>query len=64
MPLLQVEWITPEHHRLATLALLSVNLRDLSLVDCSSFETMRRLGVEKVFTFDDHFRQQGFEIIS
>ena len=63
MPLIQVEWITPEYHRLATSALLSANLRNLSLVDCSSFETMRRLGVEKVFTYDDHFRQQGFEII-
>ena len=64
MPLLQIEWITPEHHRFAISSLLSANLRDLSLVDCSSFETMRHLGIEKVFAFDDHFRRQGFELIA
>jgi predicted nucleic acid-binding protein len=64
MPLLQVEWMTSEYHRFATSALLSVNLRDLSLVDCSSFESMRRLGIEKVFAFDDHFQLQGFELVN
>jgi predicted nucleic acid-binding protein len=64
MPLLQVEWMTSEYHHFATTALLSVNLRDLSLADCSSFESMRRLGIEKVFAFDDHFRQQGFELVN
>lgn len=39
---------------------LSANRRQLSLVDCSSFETMRHLGIEQVFTFDEHFRAQGF----
>ena len=32
----------------------------LSLVDCASFEVMRRLGQEEAFAFDDHFTQQGF----
>lgn len=64
MPLLQIDWITPEYHHFAISSLLSTNLRDLSLVDCSSFETMRRLGIEKVFAFDDHFSRQGFELIA
>ena len=64
MPLLQIDWITQEHHHFAISSLLSANLRDLSLVDCSSFETMRRLGIEKVFAFDDHFQRQGFELIA
>jgi predicted nucleic acid-binding protein len=64
MPLLQMEWITPEYHRSAISLLISARRRDLSLVDCSSFESMRRLGIEKAFAFDDHFRQQGFELIS
>jgi uncharacterized protein len=63
MPLLQIDWMTSEHHRFAISSLLSANLRDLSLVDCSSIETMRRLGIEKVFAFDDHFQWQGFELI-
>ena len=41
----------------------AANRRQLSLVDCSSFETMRRVRIEKVFTFDEHFREQGFEVI-
>jgi predicted nucleic acid-binding protein len=64
MPLLQIDWITQEHHRFAISTLISANLRDFSLVDCSSFETMRRLGIEKVFAFDDHFQRQGFELIA
>jgi|SRR5271157_212195 len=64
IPLIQIDWITSEHHRLATAALLSSTLRSLSLVDCSSFETMRRLGIEKVFAFDNHFRRQGFGLVA
>jgi predicted nucleic acid-binding protein len=64
MPLLQIEWIKPERHRLIISSLLSANIRDLSLVDCSSFETMHRLEIEKIFAFDDHFRGQGFELIN
>lgn len=64
MPLLHVDWITPEHHHVAISSLLSANVRNLSLVDCSSFETMRRLEIEKVFAFDNHFRLQGFEVIT
>ena len=44
-------------------ALLVVNHRKLSLVDCASFETMRRLGIQKVFTFDRHFADQGFQVL-
>lgn len=42
---------------------LTANRRQLSLVDCSAFETMRRLDIETVFTFDEHFREQGFNVI-
>jgi predicted nucleic acid-binding protein len=41
----------------------TANRRQLSLVDYTGFETMRHLGIEKVFTFDEHFREQGFELI-
>jgi len=64
LPLIQIDWCTAEHHRIATAALLSTHLRALSLVDFSSFETMRRLGIEKAFAFDNHFRQQGFELVA
>ncbi len=64
VPFLQTEWIDEQQHSAIVQLVLSANRRQLSLVDCSGFETMRRLKIEKVFTFDDHFREQGFEVIS
>ncbi len=55
-----VEWVTPEDHEAATAALLTAGRRALSLVDCTSFELMRRLGVTSAFAFDRHFAEQGF----
>ncbi len=63
MPLLQVEWLQLAQHSSAINLLLSINRRRLSLVDCASFETMRRLGIRQVFTFDKHFAEQGFDVI-
>jgi uncharacterized protein len=34
-----------------------------SAVDCTSFAIMRRLSIKKAFTFDQHFRAAGFEIL-
>jgi predicted nucleic acid-binding protein len=63
LPLIQIEWVDEELHKAAIKRVLSTNLRHLSLVDCSAFETMRRLGIETVFTFDSHFREEGFKVI-
>lgn len=59
-PLLQAEWIAEDLHRAATVALLAANRCSLSLVDLTSFETMRRLGIRRAFTFDRHFEDHGF----
>ncbi len=63
LPLIQIEWVDEELHTASIKRILSANRRHLSLVDCSAFETMRRLGIETVFTFDDHFREEGFNVI-
>jgi uncharacterized protein len=63
VPILHVTWVDEELHRAAMTALLMARRRDLSLVDCVSFEAMRRLGAERAFAFDRHFRQQGFATI-
>ncbi len=62
-PLLKIEWVTESKHNTAMQILLATNRRRLSLVDCASFETMQRLGIQEVFTFDQHFSEQGFEVI-
>lgn len=59
-PILKIEWIDDFLHRQAVNALLIANKRNLSLVDCASFNTMRQLNVRKAFTFDKHFVEQGF----
>ena len=59
----RVEWVDEDTHRAASAALLAADRRGLSLVDLCSFETMRRLGIRSVFTFDRHFRQYGFETV-
>jgi uncharacterized protein len=62
-PVLYLEFITPKIHSLGMAALLSSSRRRLSLVDCISFEVMRETGIKKVFAFDPHFKEQGFEVV-
>lgn len=42
-------------------AVLTADRRGLSITDCISFKVMRRRGIRAAFTFDRHFREQGFE---
>jgi predicted nucleic acid-binding protein len=63
VPVLRVEWVDKNAHNAGVTALLIAARRQLSLVDCVSFDTMRRLGIRRAFTFDRHFIEQGFEHI-
>lgn len=63
IPLFEVTWIDEELYQQSITSYLSANRRQLSLVDCTSFVTMLKLNVTKVFTFDPHFEEQGFEIL-
>jgi len=40
---------------------LEENKRDLSLVDTTSFQIMRRERIDRAFAFDQHFTDAGFE---
>ena len=62
-PLFQVYWVDQELHSAAVGTLLTVGARNLSLVDCASFELMRRLEIRTAFAFDRHFAQQGFRCL-
>jgi uncharacterized protein len=63
LPIIEIIWVDEATHQRAISALLAANRRDLSLVDCTSFETIRQLSIEQVFTFDPHFSEQGFIVI-
>lgn len=64
MPSLSVRWIDEAVHEQAMTAVLSANRRYLSLVDCAAFQTMRLAGISRAFTFDHHFAEQGFDLVT
>jgi predicted nucleic acid-binding protein len=63
LPVARIEWVDEPTHQAGVTALLTAGRRHLSLVDCISFDLMRRSGIRRVFAFDEHFAEQGFEII-
>lgn len=63
MPSLRLLWVDERLHSAGTTACLAAARRDMSLVDWVSFELMRTHGLEEVFAFDQHFREQGFTVI-
>jgi len=63
VPYLQTHWIDASIHAMGVAALLAANRRQLSLVDCTSFQAMRQLGIDTVFAFDEHFAEQQFTCI-
>ncbi len=63
IPLVKIIWVDEWMHNAGLHAMLTAAKRNLSLVDCISFEIMRKYGIEKVFTFDRRFRQQGFKCL-
>jgi len=60
-PALHVVWVEESQHDAALNTILTANRRGLSLVDCASMETMRRLGIRRIFAFDPHFAELGLE---
>ena len=62
LPLLEVIWIDAEWHGRAMQRLLAENRRDLSLVDCVSFEIMEAREIKEAFAFDRHFEENDFKI--
>lgn len=63
-PLLDVVWVDAPLHEAALARVLTEQRRQLSLVDCVSFEIMEGAGIEQAFAFDRHFEDAGFELIS
>ncbi len=63
VPLLQPVWVDEELHAAAVASLFTAAERRLSLVDCVSFELMRRLGLTDVLALDSDFARQGFNLL-
>ena len=63
VPLLQPVWVDEALHAAAVASLFTAAQRHLSLVDCISFELMRRLGLTDVLALDADFTRQGFNLL-
>lgn len=63
LPFIQIDWLDEELHNSIVKALVKNDRRQISLVDRSSFDTMRRYDIKTAFAFDNHFSEQGFDII-
>lgn len=60
LPLCVVRQVGESGFDLLARQVLVTHRRDLSLVDISSFDCMRREGLRLAFAFDAHFEEQGF----
>jgi predicted nucleic acid-binding protein len=63
VPLFEIEWVDSGLYHSAIASLLTASRRNLSLVDCMSFEVMRRRGISRVLALDADFAEQGFELV-
>ena len=63
LPAVELTLVDEALHRAAVGAMLAAGDRDVSLVDWTSFELMRRRGVTEAFAFDDDFAKQGFGVL-
>lgn len=62
LPLLDVIWTNAEWYARAVQRLSIQGKKDLSLVDCLSFEIMEARGVVLAYAYDKHFEENGFTL--
>ncbi len=62
LPVVHIEWLDRAMHEVAARVVVASERQAVSLVDRTSFEVMRERGIESAFTFDRHFRDEGFTV--
>jgi predicted nucleic acid-binding protein len=61
-PLIEILWVDSEWYNRAIQRLFFQQKRDVSLVDCLSFEMMEARSVTIAYAYDKHFEENGFTI--
>lgn len=64
VPLLELIWVDDGWHSRAMYRLLMSGARDLSLVDCLSFEIIEAKALPYAFAFDKHFQTEGIPTVA
>ena len=62
LPLFDIIWTDKEWYSSAVQRLFLEGRKDLSLVDCLSFEIMDAYDIRAAFAFDKHFTEMGFSL--
>ena len=63
-PLLEIVWVDNEWHSKAAQRLLAIRKNKVSLVDCLSFIIMEAREINIAYSYDKHFQEQGFTLIT
>ena len=62
LSLLEIIWVNTDWYAKAVQRLFVQGKKELSLVDCLSFEIMESHKISMAFAFDEHFEKAGFII--
>jgi len=61
----QIEWIDKQRFFKTKELFLKTSKDKLwSFTDCTSYVVMKELGINTAFSFDEHFKQMGFSLLS
>ncbi len=63
LPVVTVRWVTETLHRRGLARLVARDRRQLSLVDCVSFEFMEEEGIQQALALDRDFEDEGFDTL-
>jgi uncharacterized protein len=61
-PLFQLVYLTPEDEQETWQLFQKYADKEWSYTDCATLALMRRMGLNEVLTFDNHFRQMGVTV--
>ena len=64
LPIIKIIWIDEEIHNNSLNNLIAAEKKKISLTDYSSFYILDNYNIDKVFTFDKHFKEKSYKILS
>lgn len=64
LPIVRIIWIDEKIHNNSLNNLIAAEKKKISLTDYSSFYILDNYNIDKVFTFDNHFKEKNYKILS